>query len=172
MNKAEGRAVDGSCLCGAFRFQVLGTLGNVRLCHCDLCRRANGSAFSANCRVPRSDFVVLEDAGTLRRYESSPGAWRVFCGQCGSPAFSEVENDPDYIRIRLGTLERGARAEIVAHVWVGSKAAWDLIDDCLPCFEEAADQSMEARRLSPSTVEPALARSGSRGGKPGRQTSA
>ncbi|KPL68227.1 hypothetical protein SZ64_08885 [Erythrobacter sp. SG61-1L] len=146
MKEVAGRPVNGSCLCGAFHFQVLGTLDNVRLCHCDLCRRGNGSAFSANCRVPRSGFTVLKDAGTLRRYESSPGAWRVFCGQCGSPAYSEVENDPDHIRIRLGTLEREASAKIVAHVWVGSKAAWDLIEDSLPCFQEAADPPMEARQ--------------------------
>jgi hypothetical protein len=82
---------------------------------------------------------VIRDDGTLRRYESSRGAWKVFCGICGSPAYSDVEADPDNIRIRLGTLERDAQAEITGHVWVGSKAAWDAIDDRLPCYDKAAE---------------------------------
>jgi hypothetical protein len=44
--------IPGQCLCGAFRFEITGPLGEVRLCHCDWCRRANGAAFSANARVP------------------------------------------------------------------------------------------------------------------------
>lgn len=128
--------IQGSCLCGAFRFAVRAPLAPVGLCHCDLCRRANGSAFSANCRVPRDTFTILTDGASLREYQSSPGNWKVFCGTCGSPAYSRVECDPEFIRIRLGTLPRETQAEIVAHVWVGSKAAWDRITDDLPCFEQ------------------------------------
>mgnify|MGYP003543491364 CR=1 FL=1 len=128
----------GGCLCGAFRFAVRGPLADVRLCHCDTCRRANGSAFSANCRVPRNCFELLTDATTLTEYKSSPNAWRTFCGTCGSPAFARTERDPDAVRIRIGTLSREVQVNIVGHVWVGSKAAWDRIGDELPCFEQAA----------------------------------
>jgi len=128
----------GRCLCGAFRFTVAGPLENVRLCHCDLCRRANGSAFSANCRVPADRFAVVRDEGTLRNFESSPGARRYFCGTCGSPVFARVDGDSDHVRVRLGTLDREAAAEIVAHVWVGSKASWDSIADDLPCHPQGA----------------------------------
>lgn len=128
----------GRCLCGAYRFTVAGPLGPVRLCHCDMCRRANGSAFSANCRVPADRVKVLRDEGTLRHHESSPGARRYFCGTCGSPVFALVDGDPDHVRIRLGTLEREASADVVAHVWVASKAGWDQIADGLPQFAHAA----------------------------------
>lgn len=131
------RAFFGQCLCGAFRFSVTGPLEDVRLCHCDFCRRGNGSAFSANCRVPVERFSVERDAGTLRHFESTPGAKRAFCSTCGSPVFARVDSDPEHIRIRLGTLERDAAAEIVAHVWVGSKAAWDPIADDLPRYDQA-----------------------------------
>ena len=128
----------GQCLCGAFRFTVEGPLENVRLCHCDFCRRGNGSAYSANCRVPAQRFSVVRDDGTLRHFESSPGARRYFCGTCGSPVFARVDSDPDAVRIRLGTLDREAAAEIVAHVWVGSRARWDSIADDLPQHVEGA----------------------------------
>lgn len=129
---------EGGCLCGAFRFEVEGDLGDVRLCHCDLCRRANGSAFSANTRIPRSSFRLLAGTESVTEYESSPGAWRAFCATCGSPAYARVEWDKDYIRLRLGTLPRDVEVKIVAHVWTGSKAGWDRICDGLPEFPEAA----------------------------------
>ena len=69
-----------------------------------------GSAYSANCRVPVARFSVERDAGTLRHFESSPGAKRAFCGTCGSPVYARVESDPEHIRIRLGTLDREAAA--------------------------------------------------------------
>jgi len=129
----------GSCLCGSFEFQVHGSLNNVRLCHCDLCRRANGSAFSANARIPVKSWEVLRSQAPVTEYQSSPGAWRAFCSVCGSPLYARVEWDPDTIRIRLGTLPREIQARIVAHVWVGSMAAWDRIDDDLPRYDRGAD---------------------------------
>ncbi|MBJ7498143.1 MAG: GFA family protein [Sphingopyxis sp.] len=132
-------AIDGGCLCGAIQFRITGTLGDVRLCHCDLCRRANGSAFSANCRVLVSDFRVIRQAALISEYQSSPGAWKCFCSICGSPVYSRVEWDAEFIRVRLGTLPRDTQVRVVAHVWTGSKAAWDHIVDDLPQFEQGAE---------------------------------
>jgi hypothetical protein len=57
--------VDGQCLCGKVRFEVSGSLGDVRLCYCELCRRANGTVFSANVRVPIGPLTrwFVADAG-------------------------------------------------------------------------------------------------------------
>lgn len=132
----------GSCLCGAFRFSIEGPLGDVRLCHCDICRRANGSAFSANARIPIKRFSVSSNKSTIKEFESSTGAWKAFCSTCGSPVYSRVESDPGHIRIRLGSLLRDAETTITAHVWVGSKATWDHIRDDLPCFVQGADSPL------------------------------
>lgn len=129
----------GSCLCGSFEFQVHGPLGDVRLCHCDICRRANGSAYSANSRVPLERWKVLRKDAPITEYQSSPGAWKAFCSICGSPVYSRVDWDPLTIRVRLGTLPREAQVKIVAHVWVGSSAAWDCISDELPQYARGSD---------------------------------
>ena len=115
----------GRCQCGSFEFRVHGPL-KARLCHCDLCRRANGSAFSANCRVSRENWEVVRQDAPVTEYQSSPGAWRAFCSICGSPVYARVEWDPQNVRIRLGSLPRETEVEIVAHVWVGSSASWGL----------------------------------------------
>jgi hypothetical protein len=63
--------VAGQCLCGGVRFEVDGELGEARLCYCTLCRRANGSAFSANVRVPIKRHRLLAGREQIREYESS-----------------------------------------------------------------------------------------------------
>lgn len=133
------RAITGSCLCGSFEFRVHGPLGEVRLCHCDLCRRANGSAFSANSRVSRDHWEVVSKDAPVTEYQSSPGAWRAFCSICGSPVYARVDWDPQNVRIRLGTLPRETETQVVAHVWVGSSPSWDRISDDLQQYERGAD---------------------------------
>ena len=135
----EDEAVIGTCLCGAFQFQISAPLGEVRLCHCDLCRRANGSAYSANSKVPLEQFRIISQTAPTTAFQSSPGAWKHFCSTCGSPVYSKVDWDVDHVRVRLGTLPRDTKASIVAHVWVGSKADWDTIADDLPKFDRAAE---------------------------------
>ena len=126
---------EGRCLCGTVRYSIAGPLGEVRYCHCRMCRRATGTAFSANARVPRGRFALLAGAAAIREYEASPGAFRCFCGDCGSPVFARVESDPDHIRIRLGGLDDPQGIDVTAHVWTESKAGWFGICDALPRHE-------------------------------------
>ena len=130
--------VKGQCLCGRVKFEVSGELGSTRLCYCELCHRANGSAFSANVRVPASSYTLLSGQDVIREYESSPGAFRAFCSMCGSPVYARVASDPDHTRVRLGTLQQDAAATVAAHVWVRSKPGWYTIVDDLPQHPQAA----------------------------------
>ena len=138
-NAVSPKVIRGKCLCGGFQFEIIGPVGEVRLCHCELCRRANGTAFSANARIPLERYRAIAGEDLVSEYESSPGARRCFCSRCGSPVFARVAQDPDHIRIRLGTLDRDADAEITAHVWIGSKARWDRLTWDIPSFERGID---------------------------------
>jgi len=138
-NPVAPELIRGRCLCGGFRYEILGPIGEVRLCHCERCGRANGTAFSANARIPLERYRVISGEDLISEYEPSPGAKRCFCSRCGSPVFSRVAKDPDHIRIRLGTLDREVDAEITAHVWVGSKARWDRLTWAIPSFERGID---------------------------------
>ena len=102
---------------------------------------ANGTAFSANARIPIERYRVIAGEDSTSEYESSPGARRRFCSRCGSPVFARVANDPDHIRIRLGTLDKEADAAITAHVWMGSKARWDRLTWDIPSFERGIDSA-------------------------------
>lgn len=125
----------GQCLCGTVQFEIDGELGETRLCYCELCRRANGTAFSANVAIPTERYRLVKGRADIREFESSPGAFRAFCTICGSPVYARVVHDPGNIRIRLGTLSKEANAKVVAHVWTRSKPTWYAICDDLPQYD-------------------------------------
>ena len=128
--------IEGSCLCGAVKYEIEGELGPIVFCHCSMCRKAQGSAFAANAPVDTARFRLVSGAGTLRSYRSSPGKERCFCGTCGSPVFSRRDDSPDVLRLRIGTLDTRIAARPSAHIFVGSKAEWYEIHDNLPRHPE------------------------------------
>jgi hypothetical protein len=124
----------GGCLCGAIRYEIVGPLAPLQICHCEDCRKAQGSAFAANMPVSAERFRLTAGETRLRAYESSPGKERVFCSACGSPLFSRAAGRPGVVRIRAGTLDPGAPATIAFHFFTASKADWWPILDALPQY--------------------------------------
>jgi hypothetical protein len=122
----------GSCLCGGVRYEVNGELSAVTNCHCSLCRKMSGSAFSSGASIPASSFCFVAGEDLLKQWESSPGYHRVFCGRCGSPLIKRKEKDPESIRLRVGTLDSDPGVTMSKHMHVSSKAPWVEIKDGLP----------------------------------------
>ncbi len=128
----------GECSCGRVEYQVSGPIGEVRYCHCSSCRRASGSAFSANARIAAENFNLVRGQDLITEYKSSAHATRGFCSVCGSPLYARVIDEPDHIRIRLGGLEDPQSVNVTGHVWVDDKADWFDIEDDLPQWHEGA----------------------------------
>ena len=126
---------EGSCLCVQIRYQIDSELSEFGYCHCKSCRKASGSAFAANAAVDRERFTLFDPAGLLREYESSPGKFRAFCSNCGSPIFAYLTRSKHLIRVRLGTLDTPFTKEAKAHFFVADKAPWHRIHGDLPQFD-------------------------------------
>ena len=60
--------VNGSCLCGQVAFAVEGDFLFFHYCHCSRCRKATGSAHSANLFVKRELFRWTRGEESVRRY--------------------------------------------------------------------------------------------------------
>jgi hypothetical protein len=137
--------VRGSCLCGAVRYEIAGPIGGPENCHCGMCRKAHGSAFSTNALVPTDALRVIAGAERLTEYESSTNRRKCFCRECGSQLFIRRLNRPEFTVVTLGTLDDDPGVRPTRHVFAGSKAPWHEIDGPLPTFkiypgyEEAAD---------------------------------
>jgi hypothetical protein len=54
--------LQGGCLCGAVRFEITAPFLSAGYCHCTHCQRRTGTGSSANGRVPRSGFRLLQGA--------------------------------------------------------------------------------------------------------------
>lgn len=124
--------LEGSCLCGSVTYTAEGPLVAMARCHCDQCRKSSGAEFATNGSVAKDTFRVTAGEELLARYESSPGAFRVFCSRCGSPLYKEDENGPYEVRLRLGCLDSEPRQTPLFHIFVSEKPAWSEISDDLP----------------------------------------
>ena len=126
-------ALKGGCLCGSVGYEIQGKLGEAANCHCSMCRKQSGAAFLTASGVPTKSFRWTKGEDLLTRYESSPGAVRIFCKRCGSTlAGGPADPKGDMIWIMMGTLDDDPGIRASSHVFVGSKAPWFDITDALP----------------------------------------
>lgn len=124
----------GGCLCGWIRFEIAAPLDLVEYCHCSMCRKATGSAFSANAVVRSTALSITSGEEVLSYYESSPNRLKCFCSKCGSQLFIRRTDRPEMTVVVLGAIEGDPHARPERHVFVASKAPWYSIGDTLPQF--------------------------------------
>ena len=127
-----GRSLNGSCLCGAVHYQVRDEFVYSLICHCSQCRRATGSAFKPFAAIQREKLALVTGGETILRYGDDT-THDVHCARCGSLLYSDIGTGP-YVHVTLGTLQDEPSIRPMAHIFVGSKAAWDQITDGLPQF--------------------------------------
>lgn len=124
----------GSCLCGQVQIQVDGAINSIIHCHCSLCRKSSGTAYSTNGFVETSAFSIERGSHLLASFEYRPGKRRFFCSACGSPIFSRSDDDESRLRIRLGILDTDISERPSAHTFFTSRANWEDPNVDLPRF--------------------------------------
>jgi hypothetical protein len=71
----------------------------------------------------------------LSEYQSSPGEKRVFCARCGSPLYSRQRAKPEWLRVRVGTINEPLNVRPAANYYVGSRCnGWEPREG-LPSFD-------------------------------------
>ncbi len=120
----------GSCLCGAIRYTVSARVTELRACHCTHCQKSSGAAGSVNAVLPSEAFRLTQ--GAPKRYagkaDSGRTLYRYFCGDCGSPIYSQRETNPGMVVVRAGTLDNPGAMKITANIWTKSARPWAHID--------------------------------------------
>jgi hypothetical protein len=127
----------GQCLCGAIRYEFDGDPAMTGVCHCRNCQRQAGSAFSTLAGVPKSSFRFT--AGEPKLYRDSDTASgntveRYFCGNCGSPIYSAIPDQPDMVFLKTGTLDDTSGFQPQFHVWCDTKQNWVSLDEGVPAI--------------------------------------
>ncbi|MFW2852394.1 GFA family protein [Sphingomonas sp. TX0543] len=131
--------ITGGCRCGACRYELaLDALPPVYACHCHICQRASGSAFSLQALVPESGLhvagpivvheITTEDRTSIQR----------FCGTCHSRIYNTNTRRPGVAVVRAGTLDRSEELECRAHIFTHYRQAWVTLPGDVPQWPEMA----------------------------------
>jgi hypothetical protein len=121
----------GRCLCGGVRYEVVGPLRDVILCHCVECRRWHGHVCAATA-VSRDSLRFVSDVSLrwIDSPESDAHARRGFCGECGSSLFWDAPDD-DTISIAAGTLDEPTGLKTAAQIYTGSAGDYYEVDSTI-----------------------------------------
>ncbi len=115
-------SITGGCYCGAVRFLANGPVLFQANCHCANCRRAAGAQAVAWITVKPSGFAWKK--GEPKRYLTDTGAYRTFCGSCGTSLTYENEERPDEIDITTGSLDDPEQFPPNRDVFPEEKLSW------------------------------------------------
>lgn len=127
----------GGCLCGAIRYEVSAPLEKLITCYCTDCQRTSGTGASVNAPLPSSGFRIVHGATKVFSKPADSGTvlHRHFCGDCGSPIYSQRANMPEALVLKAGTLDRHSGLRLAMNIWTRSRQPWTPLDESLECFE-------------------------------------
>jgi len=130
--------ITGECFCGEVRYQVEGKLRDARSCHCSRCRKAFSSQASAYALVNSEEFKWVAGKELLTSYIGQHGFGLQFCSKCGSTlcgVFKGIIHG-----VTLGCVNGDPKIEIGRHIYIGSKASWEVIPDGVLQYQESAPE--------------------------------
>ena len=128
----KSRPHSGSCLCGQIKFEADGFTPQTAHCHCSMCRKFHGAAFSTFGEVRLSSFRWLNGTELLSTYIAKNGTVRQFCSICGSSLTFKSARHIDSIEVAIAALDTKLDIQPDAHIHVASKVSWLNLNDDLP----------------------------------------
>jgi hypothetical protein len=128
----------GGCLCGEIRFTVTGRPLQVMVCHCTMCQRATGSAFSVE-HVFLKERVELHGRSPATYSHRSADHGRLlhfsFCPTCGNRIGLTLERFPQVQILYGGTFDEPAWTVPGSHIFTASAVPWFVFPNGVQCFE-------------------------------------
>lgn len=138
--KKSHTPLTGECFCGAIKYKIKGKLRDARSCHCPDCRKAFSAQASAYAFVNSEEFSWISGKNLLTNYESKKGEGLLFCSICGSTlcgTFNGVIQG-----VTLGCVNGDPEIEIGMHIYVGSKANWEIIPEGVLKYQEGPPEKL------------------------------
>jgi len=126
--------ITGECFCGSVSYSLTGKLQDARSCHCSRCRKAFSSQASAYALVNPAEFTWTQGEGLLTAYVGEQGFGLQFCSRCGSTLCGVFQGQVH--GVTLGCVNGNPEVEIGQHIFVGSKASWEVLPSNVTLYEE------------------------------------
>jgi len=116
----------GRCLCGATTITVNAEPEFNIICHCEDCRRTNGSAFSSQVLAPAASTTI---EGSYKMFEvqvpSGRTVTRWFCSGCGSHLMHRSAFTGDDLCVQTGNIDEFTKLPIGMELFV--KDRWPAV---------------------------------------------
>jgi hypothetical protein len=127
--------VEGTCHCGAVRYEAEVDPADASLCNCTDCQMLTGSAYRVSVRALAETFklfsgqltpyVKIADSGARRRHS--------FCSVCGTPVHATADTDaPPTYSLRIGCLKQKADLPPRLRIWCDSALTWSQDVGAIP----------------------------------------
>jgi hypothetical protein len=129
------RPMRASCLCGGIQISLSALPTKYYQCHCSLCRKQSGGASNAATIVKTNSIIWESGQDLLGKHERKTGFRSYFCTGCGSPVPNPI-GDGSLSWLPLGILDEPAQLELVANIFIGSKAPWAALPTTGVCHNE------------------------------------
>lgn len=132
--------IDGSCHCGALRYEAEVNPEHVGICHCTDCQLLGGSAFRVRVLSRKSSFRFTRGEPRIYEKTTEKGEKRAqaFCATCGTSicGFGASEESP----FSINAASCRQRKELVPKVQIWCRSALSWVDDigALPKHQEQA----------------------------------
>lgn len=129
--------ISGSCHCGLISFEIKCNPKITVNCHCDDCKKRNGSAFSTYAGVDESDLVFTDGKNYLKKYKVENSGEKYFCSECGSQIYNKNYRIPGLSLVFYGALSNPSKFTPSFNVFCSSKFSW--VDDIskIKSFQES-----------------------------------
>jgi hypothetical protein len=133
------KLITGKCRCGACRYDLaIEALPAIYACHCHICQRASGSAFSVQALVPEASLSVSGPVAVKEIVTEDRVSTQRFCGECYARIYNTNSRRPGIAVVRAGTLDRSEELECRAHIFTAYRQGWVSLPDDVPQWPEAA----------------------------------
>jgi len=128
--------LEGGCQCGAIRYEISQDLVGSGACHCRACQYSTGGGPNYVALAPTTGFTITK--GEPKRYVRPGGSGmdvaRIFCGDCGTPLWSE--GALPFLPVKAGSLDDPSFLEPAIHLWTSAAQPWHRIEPGRPAFPE------------------------------------
>ena len=126
--------ITGGCFCGSVAYEIKGRLHDARSCHCSRCRKVFSAQASAYAVVEPGIFQWTAGEERLTSYAGQDGFGLQFCSNCGSTLCGTFNGEVH--GVTLGCVNGDPDVKIEKHIFVGSKAAWEVMPEGVTAYEE------------------------------------
>ena len=115
---------DASCACGKVHF-ILNEEPHITFnCHCTICRKMNGSAFSTYVVFPKDALRITEGSEDIQTVQVGEHGVKNFCRSCGAPLYLSHKKAPHICLVALGAIDDGGALVPIANAFCRSKLSW------------------------------------------------